>query len=131
MQELYHRLLTDLRKVGITQDFSLELKNYSKTYYGRYDPNKNRVTLYVYEDKECIRFMKYEDLLFTLIHEAIHCIQWHDTTFVRRKGVMHDTEFYRLYNLYRDRAKSLLLLQEVKYARFPTVHRGKGAEVRC
>ena len=40
MQELYHRLKTDLRNIGIREDFELELKPYSKTFYGRYDPNR-------------------------------------------------------------------------------------------
>ena len=131
MQELHHRLLTDLRRVGIADKFELNLRPYSKTYYGRYDPNQNRITLYVFEDKECTKLMKYKDLLLTLVHEAVHCIQWNDPTFIRRKGVMHDAEFYRLYNSYSDRVKSLLLLQEVRHDRFPTAHRGKVSEVRC
>lgn len=114
MKELHHRLLSDLRRVGITVSFDLVLRPYSKTYFGRYDPNKNEVTLYVYEDKACTRETKYEELLLTLIHEAIHCIQWHDKSFVRIKGVMHNAEFYRLYGMYSDRAKSILLLKEIR-----------------
>ena len=111
MQELYHRLLNDLQKIGITDNFSLELRPYSKTYFGRYDPNSDRITLYVYEDESCSNYIKYEELFITLIHESIHCIQWHDKSFVRRKGVMHDAEFYRLYNYYCNKAKSMLLLR--------------------
>lgn len=114
MQGLYFKLLRDLRSVGITVDFDLELKKYSKTYYGRYDPNKNKITLYVYQDKECTYKYSYEDLLMTLIHEAIHCMQWKDETFVRIKGIMHDTEFYKLYEEYSDRARAILLFKEVK-----------------
>lgn len=131
MRELYHRLLFDLRKVGITASFNLELKPYSKTYYGRYDPNTNKVVLYVYKDKECSKLIKYEDLLLTLVHESIHCMQWSSKSFVRRKGVMHDAEFFRLYNKYSDRAKSILLLQEVRYARVCKAHRREVFEVRC
>lgn len=125
MQELYYRLLKDIRKIGITANFELELKFYSKTYFGRYDPNINKVTIYVYEDPKCSKLIKYEDLLMTTIHEAIHCMQWQDKSFVRLKGVMHDAEFYRLFNMYSDRAKSLLLLQEVRrrYDRVPKVCR--------
>lgn len=129
VRELHHRLLFDLRKVGITERFELELKPYSKTYYGRYDPNTNKVTMYVYENKECSRLISYEGLLLTLIHEAIHCIQWHDKSFVRRKGVMHDAEFHRLYNWYSDRAKSFLLLQEVRHDRICKIHRRKSFEL--
>lgn len=114
VMELYHKLLQDVRKCGIMEDFTLELKPYSKTYYGRYDPNKNKITVYIYSDKECTELMDYKDLLFTVIHEAVHCIQWHDESFVRVRGVMHDAEFYRLYSEYEDRAKALLYFREVK-----------------
>ena len=131
MQELHHRLLTDLRKVGIGESFNLELRPYSKTYFGRYDPNINKVILYVYEDKSCSKYLKYEDLFMTLIHEAIHCIQWHDPSFVRRKGVMHDAEFHRLFNEYKDKAKSILLMREIRYDKFYSTLRGKASEIRC
>lgn len=116
MQSLYHRLLRDLRDVGITVDFTLELKPYSKTYYGRYDPNTNKVVLYVYEDKDQTKLIRYKELLLTLIHEAVHCIQWHDESFVRVKGVMHDAEFHRLYKEYSSKVR------EVRHARlYPKV----------
>lgn len=131
MQELHHRLLTDLQKVGINENFSLELRPYSKTYFGRYDPNINKVILYVYEDKSCTRYLKYEDLFMTLIHEAIHCIQWHDKSFVRRRGVMHDAEFHRLFNEYKDKAKSILLMREIRHDRFYSTLRSKDFEIHC
>ena len=131
MQELYHKLIGDLKRVGITPDFTLELKPYSKTYYGRYDPNTNKVTVYIYEDPECRRLTNYRDLLLTLIHEAVHSIQWHDKNFVRRKGVMHDADFHRLNNMYSDKAKSLLLLREIQYDRVYSVPRFKASEIYC
>lgn len=131
MQELYYRLLTDLRKVGITVSFDLVLRPYSKTYYGRYDPNTNRVILYVYEDKERTQVTKYEELLMTLIHEAVHCLQWHDESFVRRKGVMHDAEFHRLFNMYKDKAKSILLMREIRHGKVHSVYGFQASEIRC
>ena len=131
MQELYHRLLKDMQSLGVPTDFIFELKPYSKTYYGRYDPNSNKVTVYIYEDKSCTQMMSYEDILLTSIHEAVHSIQWHDKSFVRRKGVMHDAEFYRLYNFYCDKAKSMLLLREVRYARVFQVSRGETPKIHC
>ena len=131
LQELYHRLMRDMVRVGIPIDFNLELKSFSKTYYGRYDPNINRITVYIYEDKSCTKMYSYEDILMTCIHEAVHSIQWHDKSFVRRKGVMHDTNFFRLYNMYSDKAKSILLLREVKYDRVFETHRGKVSEFHC
>ena len=131
MQELYHRLLKDMRAVGIPTTFTFELKPYSKTYYGRYDPNSNKVVVYVYEDKSCSKMLSYEEILLTSIHEAVHSIQWNDKSFVRRKGVMHNADFFRLYNSYADKAKSILLLREVKYARVPQASREKAPKVYC
>lgn len=131
MQDLYHRLIKDMKSLGVPTDFILELKPYSKTYYGRYDPNSNKVTVYIYEDKSCTRMLRYEDILLTSIHEAVHSIQWHDKSFVRRKGVMHNTEFYRLYNSYCEKAKSMLLLREVRYARVFEESGCKIPEVYC
>ena len=131
MQDLYHRLIRDMKAVGIPTDFTLELKPYSKTYFGRYDPNSNKVTVYVYEDKSCTRMMSYEEILLTSIHEAVHSIQWNDKSFVRRKGVMHNAEFYRLYNSYSDKAKSMLLLREVRYARVLQVARNEVPKIHC
>ena len=131
LQELYHRLIRDMKRVGIPIDFTLELKSFSKTYYGRYDPNSNKITVYIYEDKSHTCMYSYEDILMTCIHEAVHSIQWHDKSFVRRKGVMHDTDFFRLYNMYSDKAKSILLLREVKYDRVFQTHRGEAPSIRC
>lgn len=113
MQELNHKLMRDIRKIGIDIDFQLELKNYSRTYFGRYDPNKNKVVLYVHQDEKCTRRYKYEDLLMTLIHEAVHCMQWRDKSFVRIKGIMHDQQFHAMYQVYSDRARASLLFKEV------------------
>lgn len=129
MQDLYHRLLRDMNALGISTDFTLELKGFSKTYFGRYDPNSNKVTVYVCENKSCTRRYSYEDILLTCIHEAVHAIQWNDKSFVRRRGVMHNADFYRLYNMYADKAKSILLLREVRNDRVSQVSRNKASEV--
>ena len=131
LQELYHRLIQDLTRVGIEINFTLELKSFSKTYYGRYDPNSNRITVYIYEDKSCTHMYPYEDILMTCIHEAIHSIQWHDESFIRRKGVMHDADFFRLYAMYSDKAKSILLLREVNYDRVFEAPRGENSRIYC
>lgn len=115
MQELYHKLLRDIKSIGLPTNFTLELREYSKTYFGRYDPNSNTVTLYVFQDSSCTTLFDYEDLLLTFVHEIVHCIQWHDSSFVRRKGVMHDVDFYRLLNIYSDRVKAQSLLKEIRY----------------
>lgn len=114
LQELYHRLLFDMQRVGIDTSFTLEIKSYSKTYFGRYDPNHDKITVYVFEDDLCTKMYSYMEILLTCIHEAVHSIQWNDKSFVRRKGVMHNADFFSLYNRYADKAKSYLLMQEVK-----------------
>lgn len=131
LQELYHRLIRDMKRVGIPIDFTLELKSFSKTYFGRYDPNSNKITVYIYEDKSHTSMYSYVDILMTCIHEAVHSIQWHDESFVRRKGVMHDADFFRLYNHYSDKAKSILLLREVQYDRVLTTHRAEAPRIYC
>lgn len=112
MQELEENLLEDLHRVGLAEKFNLVLKQYSKSYFGRYDPNTNTVTLYVNKTPEGEMF-SYQELLLTLIHETIHCKQWSSPDFHRTRGVMHDPEFKRLYNQYSNRAKALSLFREV------------------
>ena len=106
------RLRNDLSKIGLNEEFTLSLRPYSQSYFGRYDIATSTIILYVNKTPNGDMY-PYEDLLLTTIHEAIHCKQWHDPNFKRRKGVMHDTEFKRLYALYSGRAKARLFLREV------------------
>lgn len=129
MRELNHRLLRDIKAIGITVDFDLELKPYSKTYFGRYDPNSNKITLYVYEDKLCTKLVPYTELLLTAVHEAVHCIQWHDKSFVRRKGVMHDAEFYRLFGMYKSEVEHLMYRKDFSCDKFPKTPRRKVSQI--
>lgn len=129
MRELTHRLQQDIRAIGITVDFDLELKPYSKTYFGRYDPNINKITLYVYEDKKCTKEVPYKELLLTAVHEAVHCIQWSNKSFVRRKGVMHDAEFYRLLGMYTRRVEHLMCGKEKDCAEFLKTPRRKVPQI--
>ena len=54
MENLKQRLLSDLSAVGVNteESFELVLKDYSKSYYGRYYPDKKRVVVYVHEDRD-------------------------------------------------------------------------------
>lgn len=112
MQELEARLRNDLSKIGLDVEFTLSLRPYSKSYFGRYDVSNNVIILYVQKTVKGDMY-SYEELLLTVIHEAIHCKQWHDPDYKRIKGIMHDTEFKRLYSLYSDRAKARILFEEV------------------
>lgn len=108
MQYIKDKLLRYLDKIGLKADFNLVLKKYSKTLYGRYNPNNNTVILYVFKDKSCTKSYTIIELLNTLIHEVCHCIQWSNPDYVRYKGVMHNTEFWSMYNKYTRRARRVL-----------------------
>ena len=109
---LEERLLKDLRDIGINVPFTLNVRGYSKTYFGRYDPNTNKVILYPYKTPKGDMY-SYLDILLTAVHECSHCIQWSDPTFVRYKGIMHDAEFKKLYGKYSNRARAKMLFKEV------------------
>ena len=115
-EELKTRLLSDLSLLNLpVYEVDLFIRPFSKTYYGRYfpvyDDNKVRPKIYVYPyenvDKE---LMNYDVILETSIHEFCHHIQYTSGSFVRNKGVMHNTQFWKLYNHYIERAKKYQLL---------------------
>lgn len=117
MQELHNRLIKDIKSLGIDVNFELVLKSFSKVYFGNYRPDVNRITLYVYQDEECTILYPYKEILITLLHEAVHCIQSHDPDWVRYKGVMHDSQFYRIFEFYKAKLNKTLFFQEVKNAK--------------
>lgn len=99
IENLHSLLLSDLKAVGgNVEGFELILRPHSKTYYGRYIPSHKRIIVYVYQDKDLSEFIPYEVLFETTLHEYVHHVQWCDPKFVRVKGVMHNAEFYRIYN---------------------------------
>lgn len=108
----YSRIINDLRKIGIDEEFKLQLKPFSKTYYGRFSPKTKTITIYLYLDPHHKVLFDYRSLFMTAIHEAIHCIQWSDKSFVRKKGVMHNQEFYRLFRLYKGKAEEMIDFKE-------------------
>lgn len=112
LDELRHRLLTDLRDLSLPVDeVEIYIRPYSKTYYGRYFPTYKgdevppKIYLYPYEENG--EFMPYEKILETVVHEFCHHIQYvsgHE----RVKGVMHDTQFWQLYNRYMKKAREII-----------------------
>jgi hypothetical protein len=92
----------DISRLGLPTDFDIDLRDYSKTYNGRYDPNRELVILYT---KNRLRMkISYHKLLKACVHEAIHHYQWkHDEKFVRIKGTMHNQEFKALEKKYLNR----------------------------
>lgn len=113
MSDLENTLKRELKTIGLTEDFNLCIRGYSKSFYGRYDPNTNTIVIYVLKNQRGEMF-SFDELMYTLIHEAIHCKQWHSPHFVRYKGVMHDSDFKFQYKKYTDIFRARKLMKEVK-----------------
>lgn len=93
---LKEALTYDLEKLGIPTDFDLCLKGYSKLYKGRYNPNNKKLTLFIFESLEGKKLLPYSQILRCAIHESTHHYQWyHEPSFKRIKGIMHNPDFKR------------------------------------
>lgn len=113
------RLIFDLAHIGMPIDeVDLVLRPFSKTYYGRYFPVyddkkvRPKIHIYPYANKEG-EIMKYDSILETAIHELCHHIQYTSGSFVRNRGVMHDPQFWKLYNHYVNKATKYSLIGEI------------------
>ena len=99
IQEYKDRIIKDLKSLNIdTEGFKLVLKPFSKSYYGRYKVSTKTIWVYIYADKQCTKLYPYDRLFETVLHECVHHIQWSDPHYIRVKGVMHNPEFYLIYN---------------------------------
>lgn len=111
-KELFCRLTKDLSRINMPVDeVEISIRPYSKTYYGRYFPKSSRLFIYPYADDNL--FMSYEKILINTIHEMCHHIQYTDPNFIRIRGIMHNPQFWRLYNHYISRAYILGIISEV------------------
>lgn len=116
-KETERKIISVLRAIGVpVSKFELRVKEYSKTYYGVYRAKTNRAFVYMYKDKECTSRYSFDELMRTAIHESCHAIQWNDTKFMRKKGIMHDSDFWCMYNTLLGRYYRLKEMQEVKDA---------------
>lgn len=105
------KLLKDLKSVGIETDFTLDLRGYSKTYDGRYHSKEGKIVIYAREEDGNLR--KYSELLEIAIHESVHHYQWrHDPKFVRLRGVMHNADFWKRYDMLMTKAKEKGIMKE-------------------
>lgn len=98
LEKIKDKLIQDFKSFGISVDFNLVLRGYSSTHYGKYNPNTNTIVIYVEDENG--KLFPYKKILRIGIHEVVHCIQWHDPSFIRFKGVMHNSQFYKLLNNY-------------------------------
>ena len=115
-QDLKHRIETDLENLRLPIDeVEICIRPYSKSYYGRYFPvnDKNikaRIFVYPYPYKKIKLMYSYSAILCTVIHEMCHLVQFTSSNFVRYRGVMHNPQFWKLYNRYVDRALDLCII---------------------
>lgn len=110
---LKERLLNDLKKLDINDDFSLELRGYSSCRWGYYSPCDKKIVLYPYVSKSLIFRRKYYDLYMSLLHESIHHLQYSDPSFTRFYGVMHDDDFWSMFNHYKMLANERVFKGEI------------------
>lgn len=97
---------SDLKLLGIPTDFELEFRGYSKTYYGRYYIEEQKVVVYILD--EVGKQLPYHEILDTVLHEALHHFQHqHDSSFRRVKGVMHNPQFNKMYDTYINQLRNL------------------------
>lgn len=107
-KDLMARLLSDMTCLGMPVDeVDVVLRPYSKTFYGRYFPVQGsrttpRVFLYPYEMDGSV--MCYDKVFETFVHEMVHHLQYTSGNFIRRSGMMHNPQFWKLFNHYKKRA---------------------------
>ena len=121
INELKERLTKDLTLLKLPiNEVKLCMRPYSTTYYGRYYPVYDdkrvepKIYIYPFKSKSGVIYPYYE-VLCTTIHEMVHHIQHSSSDFVRIKGVMHDPNFWKLYNHYINRLEKLDILKEEDY----------------
>lgn len=101
---------SDLRMLGLPTDFTLDLRGFSKTYYGRYHIREKRVVVYCTDERG--QLLPYSAILDTALHEVIHHYQHcHEKGFVRVKGVMHNPTFHKLYSFYKTKLEELGVME--------------------
>ena len=113
--DLQHKLFADLKTLKLpVEEVDIYIRPFSKSYYGRYFPNEDaevKPKIYVYPFNSDGTLMSYRTVLNTVIHEMCHHVQY-AKGFERHFGVMHDAEFWKLFNMYSDRAERMKMYDE-------------------
>jgi len=119
-EEIKTRICSDLSQIGLpVYEVDIEIRPYSKTFYGRYFPTcdenlaKPKVYIYPYDEKGNIDY----DTIFckSAVHEMIHHLQYISPFWQRKRGVMHDEQFWKMYNFYVERAEKLGVVRRCDY----------------
>lgn len=98
MNELKDRLESDLKSLGLLDVADIELDFYNKNYEGHYYPDRNLVRVYAFYDKMLKTPYSYDYLFRNILHELAHSIQYNSPGFVRYAGIMHNEDFWKIYN---------------------------------
>ena len=98
MDALLNKIISDLKLMGLNLRLPIILRPYSKTMWGYYDADKDWIVLYAYSNKSRTRFVHYNILFRTILHEYVHVLQRKSSVWKRYNGVMHDAEFWKIYN---------------------------------
>lgn len=107
LESLKKRLFSDIVSLGFPlEEVSVYFRPFSKTFYGRYFIEDKKIFIYPYKNKKG-EFLEYSHILGTFIHEFCHHMQFQDSSYKRKRGVMHNADFWRMYNSYKKKAKSL------------------------
>lgn len=93
-----------MKLIGIPTDFILDIRKQSKSYWGRYDPNKKEVIVYSPHDTDSTVEWWEE----AVIHESIHHYQYYHTKYTRKRGVMHDPKFKALFQTFKSKFERML-----------------------
>lgn len=110
------RIAKDLLKMGLVVRSDITLRPYSKTMNGYYDPNTDLIVVYVYDDRDNELYADYNMIFCTVLHEYVHSLQHRSSKWRRRKGVMHDVEFWVIYNNLVAQARKEGILYEYREA---------------
>ena len=76
-KELLNNIYSELKGIGLPTDVTIELRGYSKSYFGTYDPNKNKIVIYILDEEG--KVYPKEEYMDTILHEMIHHYQWQHT----------------------------------------------------
>lgn len=119
MTELESLIVGVLNSVGIdTSTMHFKLKLYSKRNLGVYHPNTKNVFVYLTNKLDAqgnpIEIKPLKELVLVAIHESCHHLQWEDLSFERIHGVMHNDEFWEMYEDYKNKFLSMYNRAQLK-----------------